>query len=79
MAGQYGAWTPIAAEKTATGYEVAWKYGNADLYTVWSTDNNGNYVSNTAAVSGTNTTLESWRPVSIRISITTGKLVFPKQ
>ena len=59
VAGQYGAWTPFAAEKTATGYEVAWKFGNADLYTVWTTDNNGNYVSNTAAVSGTNATLES--------------------
>src|SRR5438309_1861123 len=24
-AGEFGAWTPIGAEKTATGYEVAWK------------------------------------------------------
>ena len=35
MAGQFGAWTPIGAEKTATGYEIAWKSGSADLYTVW--------------------------------------------
>ena len=25
VAGQFGAWTPIGAEKTASGYEVAWK------------------------------------------------------
>ena len=25
MAGQFGGWTPIGAEQTATGYEVAWK------------------------------------------------------
>ena len=25
VAGQFGAWTPIGAEQTATGYEVAWK------------------------------------------------------
>ena len=59
-AGQYGAWTPIAAEKTATGYEVAWKFGNADQYTVWTTDSNGNYVSNIVRrVSGTSAALES--------------------
>ena len=59
MAGQFGAWTPIGAEKTATGYEVAWKSGSADLYTVWTTDNNGNYISNIVrAVSGA-ATLES--------------------
>ena len=52
-AGQFGAWTPIGAEKTATGYEVAWKFGSADLYTLWTTDNNGNYISNIVpAVSG---------------------------
>ena len=53
MAGQFGAWTPIGAEKTATGYEIAWKSGSADLYTLWTTDNNGNYISNIVpAVSG---------------------------
>ena len=59
-AGQFGAWTPIAAEKTATGYEVAWKFGSADQYTVWTTDSNGNYLSNiVAAVSGSSIALES--------------------
>ena len=53
-AGEFGAWTPIGAEKTATGYEVAWKVTGTDQYTVWTTDNNGNYISNIiGVVSGT--------------------------
>ena len=59
--GQFGAWAPIGAEKTATGYEVAWKDAGTGLYTAWNTDNNGNYVSNisglTGYVSGTSTAL----------------------
>jgi hypothetical protein len=59
---QYGGpWEPIGAEQTASGYEVAWKITGADQYTVWTTDNNGNYLSsafNTA--SGSSTTLESF-------------------
>jgi hypothetical protein len=47
VAGQFGAWAPIGAEQTATGYEVAWKNGNADQYTIWNTDSGGNYLSKT--------------------------------
>ena len=47
-AGEFGAWAPIGAEKTATGYEVAWKVAGVDLYGIWYTDNNGNYVSSPA-------------------------------
>ena len=51
---------PIGAEQTATGYEVAWKVTGADQYTVWNTDSNGNYVSDTiGTVSGTSYALES--------------------
>ncbi len=58
--GQFGAWTPIGAEKTATGYEVAWHNTSTGQYTVWSTDSNGNYVSNIVAVgSGTSVALKS--------------------
>ena len=32
MAGQFGGWTPIGAEQTASGYEVAWKVTGADQY-----------------------------------------------
>ena len=45
VAGQFGAWTPIGAEQTASGYEVALKVPGADQYTVWFTDNSGNYLS----------------------------------
>jgi serralysin len=30
MVGQLGAWTPISAERTASGYQVAWKIDGAD-------------------------------------------------
>ena len=63
MAGQFGAWTPIGAEQTASGYEVAWKITGADQYTVWNTDSSGNYISNiVGAVSGTSSALESLEP-----------------
>ena len=64
VAGQFGAWTPIGAEQTATGYEVAWKVTGADQYTVWNTDSSGNYITNlVGAVSGTSSALESFEPV----------------
>ena len=50
--GQFGSWTPIAAERIAEGYTVVLKYGSADQYTIWSTDINGNYISNTAVMTG---------------------------
>ena len=64
VAGQFGAWTPIGAEQTATGYEVAWKITGADQYTVWNTDSSGNYITNlVGAVSGTSSALELFEPV----------------
>jgi serralysin len=48
--GQVGGWTPIGVEKTATGYQVAWKVAGADQYTIWNADNNGNYVSSLVGV-----------------------------
>jgi hypothetical protein len=45
VAGEFGAWTPIGAVQTASGYDIAWKNGGADQYTVWTTDSNGNYLS----------------------------------
>ena len=50
VAGQFGAWAPIAAEQTANGYEVAWKVMGVDQYTVWNTDSSGNYTSQTSAL-----------------------------
>ncbi len=58
--GQWGAWAPIGAEATASGYQVAWKLAGADQYTVWNTDANGNDTVNvTGTVSGSSTALES--------------------
>jgi serralysin len=58
-AGQWGAWAPIGAEATSTGYEVAFKIG-ANQYTVWNTDSNGNITTNSiGTVSGSSTALES--------------------
>ena len=39
---------------------MAWKIAGADQYSIWSTDSNGNFISNTiGTVSGTSTALES--------------------
>jgi serralysin len=59
LPGQFGALAPIGAEQTASGYEVAWKAAGIDQYIVWNTDANGNYVSDTGALSGTSIVLEA--------------------
>ena len=60
-AGTQGAWNPIGAEQTATGYEVAWKNGSADQYIVWATDSNGNLTSFlSGVVSGASATLKNF-------------------
>ena len=59
--GQCGPWAPIGAEQTASGYEVAWKVTGADQYTVWYTDNSGNYLSSAFNIaSGTSAALQSF-------------------
>ena len=63
-AGEFGTWVPIAAVKTASGYDVAWTETNADVYTVWTTDINGNYTGNLiGAVAGNSTTWASLAPI----------------
>ena len=63
VAGAEGAWAPIGAEQTASGYEVAWKKAGVDDYTVWNVDSNGNFVSDTiGGVSGSSYALESLEP-----------------
>ena len=63
-AGEFGAWTPIGAVQTASGYDVAWKNTATGQYTVWTTDRNGNYTrSLTGGVAGTSYALESLEPV----------------
>lgn len=63
-AGQFTPFIPIAAEKTATGYDVAWKIPGQDQYTVWSTDDSGNYIANIiGVVSGSSQSLRELEPV----------------
>ena len=63
VAGQFGAWVPIGAVQTASGYDVAWEIPGANEYTVWTTDSNGNFLSYIGVVSGTSTALESFAPI----------------
>ncbi len=56
-AGEF-AWTPIGAEQTSSGYEIALKY--AGQYTVWNTDANGNVTYDSLGnVSGNSPALEA--------------------
>jgi serralysin len=58
-----GAWTPIGAEATATGYEVAFQVVGANEYTVWNTDSSGNITNDTiGTVAGNSTALEVLEP-----------------
>ena len=51
---------PIAAQQTASGFEVAWRTPGADQYQVWNTDSAGNYLSAPLSnVSGTDPALVS--------------------
>jgi len=62
--GEFGDWLPIAAEKTATGYDVAWKEISADQYTAWATDTNGNFTSSLMGwVAGGSSALTSLEPI----------------
>ncbi|OCK58333.1 M10 family metallopeptidase C-terminal domain-containing protein [Bradyrhizobium sp. LMTR 3] len=60
VAGQFGAYVPIGAEQTATGYQIAWKVSGTDNYGIWNVDSAGNYTSNSGVLSGTSATLKSF-------------------
>lgn len=60
VVGQAGTWSPIGAEQTSTGYDVAWKDSSTGQFSIWTTDSSGNFTSFlTGAVSGASTTLKS--------------------
>jgi hypothetical protein len=67
-AGSLGSWTPIGAEQTSTGYEVAFSQPGADgvtQYTVWNTDSAGDYTSSAlGVVSGPSFPLEDLDPAT---------------
>ena len=60
--GEFGAWTPIGAEQTASGYQVGWKFGSADQYIVWTTDGSGSFLSGSAVVPGSSWIVQSLEP-----------------
>ncbi len=56
----YGGWVPIGAEKLANGnYEVAWNLTGTDSFVIWTTFNNGNYISDGGVLSRGSLALES--------------------
>ena len=59
--GEFGGWTPIAAEQQVYGYRVAWKFG-PDQYALWNTNINGTYAGDFGAVSGSSNALRSFEP-----------------
>jgi serralysin len=59
VTGQIQGWAPIAAEQISGGYQVVWKSSTADLYTLWTTDSSGNFVSFISAMSGSNSVLKN--------------------
>ena len=60
VAGQFGAFVPIGAEQTASGYEIAWKVSGTGDYGIWYVDGAGNYISNSGVLSGTSAALKSF-------------------
>ena len=60
--GQFGAWKPIGAAPTASGGLVVWKNGAADQYLVWTVDGSGNWLSQSAVLSGASTALQVLEP-----------------
>lgn len=60
VAGAAAPWSPIAAEQTSSGYDVAWKDASSGQFSIWTVDSNGNFTAYlTGTISGTSTTLES--------------------
>ena len=59
-AGQFTGWSPMAAEKTSNGFVFAMHSGGSDQFIIWTLDNNANYVTNTAPMSGSSTALKSY-------------------
>jgi serralysin len=59
VTGQFGAWAPVGGEQVTGGYRVVWANGS-NQYSVWTTDSAGNFVTSTAALSGSDPGLQSY-------------------
>jgi serralysin len=62
--GEFGSIALVGAERTASGYDIAWQLPGTNQFTFWTTDSNGNYISNiTGLVSGNSFAVESLEPI----------------
>ena len=52
-------WTALGTERWSGGYQVVWKNGSADQYSLWTTDLNGNFLSSSNVMSGASSTLRA--------------------
>lgn len=64
-AGEFGTYVPIGAVQVSGGdYDIAWHDPSSGLFSVWSVDSNGNYLSNlTAPITGNSSTVESFETI----------------
>jgi hypothetical protein len=63
-AGMWAGWVPVGAEATSSGYDVAFYNASTGLFNIWSTDSNGNYITNLASgIAGTSSTLENFETI----------------
>jgi serralysin len=58
VVGQFDPYVPVAAEQTASGYEVALKNAGTNQFSIWNTDSNANFLSYTV-YPGASTALEA--------------------
>jgi hypothetical protein len=56
--GQIGAWAPIGAVQTASGYEVAVQYGTANEYTIWTVSSSGAILADAGVLAGNSLAFE---------------------
>ena len=62
--GMWAGWTPVGAEQTANGYDIAWENAADGLFNIWSTDSNGNYLATMAlGVSGASLALDNYETI----------------
>src|SRR5947208_6227779 len=59
VVGQFGAWTPIGTEQTASGYQVVLKNGTADRDRKSTVLSYGHQITNSAAASGFSTSIKT--------------------
>ena len=56
----YSGWLPIGVEAIAGGFEVAWKNAASGQFTIWYTDNSGNFASNQGVFAANSAGLQSF-------------------